>query len=79
MKVDWTALVIALMAGTASAATVVWAAGVTEGTNQTRLKVVEAHATDSNIHMTSELHRRLGRIEGYLDGIANRLGVDPPE
>lgn len=79
MKIDWTQLCIAVVAGTVTAATIVWAAGVSEGANEGRLKAVEAHAGNPEVHMTADVHSRLGRIEGYLAGIANRLGVDPPE
>lgn len=78
-RIDWTAVAIALAAGLLSAATVIWAEGMRVGAVETRIESLEKHASDQNLHMTADVHRRLGRIEGYLAGIADHLGVPPPK
>ncbi len=75
MKIEWSTdkvpavlklLVTLLVGGLLTAATLVWAASAdwTE---------VQALARDESRHMTPEIHKQLGKIDGKLEIIIKRL------
>ncbi len=75
MKIEWRtdkipgilkAVVTLLVGGFITVATVVWAASAdwTE---------VQAHTKDEAKHMTPQIHRELGEIQGKLDTIIQRI------